>query len=360
MTEVMVGLGARAYPIFIEPGSLEAVGEDLASRKVGNRYCIIGDDRVAALYGKQVQNGLARKNISSELLTFPAGEEQKSLATFTSLCSRVAAHRFDRKDAIIALGGGVSGDMAGFVAASYMRGIPFVQIPTSLLAQVDSSVGGKTGVDIPEGKNLVGAFYQPRAVYIDPQVLFTLDYQEVLGGLAEVIKYGVIWDASFFDFLRQKREAIVKLEPKSISEVIATCCRIKAEVVAKDEYESDLRRILNYGHTIGHAVEAVSEFSIIHGKAVAIGMVAAARIAVRRKVLTEALAEDIISLIREFGLPVEVPQQYDKERMKAFIATDKKAISGTVSYILPRAIGTVGIDSDIEEEDVDFALGSFE
>ncbi|CAG36202.1 3-dehydroquinate synthase family protein, partial [Desulfotalea psychrophila] len=194
MAELTVGLGARSYPIRIERGCLDGVGDSLAELQVGNRYAIIVDDYVAGLYGDRLCASLTRAGIRFQLFSFPRGEENKNLTTFADLASRLARARFDRHDAIIALGGGVTGDLAGYLAASYMRGIPFVQVPTTLLSQVDSSVGGKTGVDIPEGKNLVGAFYQPKAVFIDPQVLETLAHEELLGGLAEVIKYGVIWD----------------------------------------------------------------------------------------------------------------------------------------------------------------------
>ena len=209
MAELIVGLVDRSYPIVIEKGCLARIGQDLQKKDIGNRYCVIADDRVAELYGEVLLQGLSEAGLEAQLLTFPHGESNKNLATVAALASSLAKLGFDRKDAIIAFGGGVSGDIAGFLASSYMRGIPFVQIPTTLLAQVDSSVGGKTGVDIPEGKNLVGAFYQPKAVYIDIDVLQTLPADELLGGLAEVIKYGVIRDEQFFDFLKTSREASI-------------------------------------------------------------------------------------------------------------------------------------------------------
>ena len=246
---------------------------------------------MAALYGQRLLTArLQESGIAAELLTFPHGEASKTLATIGDLASRLARAGFDRKDGLIALGGGVTGDITGFLAASYMRGIPFVQIPTTLLAQVDSSVGGKTGVDIPEGKNLVGAFYQPKAVYIDIEVLATLDRR---GISQRTCRGDQIRCHSrrlrFFIFLRKIVSGLLALEPSCLEQMISTCCRIKAEVVEQDEREGGLRRILNYGHTIGHAVEAASAFSISHGFAVAIGMVAAARLAILKGVLT---AED--------------------------------------------------------------------
>lgn len=349
VNELIVGLAERAYPIYIENGCLTNIGKDLATRRIANRYCIIADETVADLYGATVLNSLRENNITAEILTFPAGEKSKNLNLFSELCSTLAQRGFDRKDGVIALGGGVTGDLTGFIAASYLRGVPFVQVPTTLLAQVDSSVGGKTGVDIPEGKNLVGAFYQPKAVYIDTSVLNTLDKDEYIGGVAEVIKYGVIRDADFFKYLQDNRVAVLNLDNEVLEYIIRTCCQIKADVVAEDEREADLRRILNYGHTIGHAVEAVSEFSIIHGKAVAIGMVAAARIAVKKHLLTEEESEAIYQILADYGLPTEIPQEFDRKLIQKYLTIDKKIVSGKISYVLPIKIGDVVITSDVEQ-----------
>lgn len=356
MNELNVGLGERSYPIHIEYGCLGKVGEDLAGRRLANRYCIIADSNVAGIYGERLLDSLRQSKITAELITFPAGEASKNLKTFAFLCSALARKGFDRKDGIIALGGGVSGDLAGFVAASYMRGLPFVQIPTTLLSQVDSSVGGKTGVDIAEGKNLVGAFYQPAAVYIDTAVLETLEKEELLGGIAEVIKYGVIRDSAFFRYLREKRGEALALNTEVIEKIIYTSCAIKAQVVAEDERESDIRRVLNYGHTIGHAVEAASDFSIIHGKAVAIGMVAAARIAEVMGILSAEDKDEIAGLLQEYGLPTAVPLRLDRNMMKKYLQTDKKIVSGKVAYILPVRIGEVIITDKVEESLIDEIL----
>jgi 3-dehydroquinate synthase len=357
MAELHVGLGKRSYPIYIEPGCLERVGKDLAERQLGNRYAIVADVNVARLYGDRLLEIMSNAGLKARLFPFPAGEKNKTLFTVEALASRLAQSGYDRHDALIALGGGVTGDIAGFLASAYMRGIPFVQVPTSLLAQVDSSVGGKTGVDLPEGKNLVGAFYQPKAVYIDIDVLQTLPKEELLGGLGEVIKYGVIRDAEFFTFLEEYRRKILRLEPDIIEKMIYTCCEIKADVVAEDEREGGLRKILNYGHTIGHAVEGASHYQLIHGLAVAIGMVAASRISVMKDTLSGRDDERIYSLISAYGMPVSVPDDLDRKSIKRYLKTDKKSVAGKVFYILPNAIGSTYITDEVTGEMVDAVLG---
>ncbi len=351
-----VGLDDRSYPIFIEDGIMEHIGADLAERNFASRYAVVADDYVAKLYGSTLMSSLQQAGIQAELLTFPRGEASKNLQVFAEVSSKLAQMGIDRKSGLIALGGGVTGDLTGFLAASYMRGIPFVQVPTTLLSQVDSSVGGKTGVDIPEGKNLVGAFYQPKAVYIDTTVLTTLPLEEYLGGIAEVIKYGVIRDFEFYCYLERNLDAILALNPPIIQEMIHTCCKIKADVVAEDERESDLRRILNFGHTIGHAVEAASNFSLIHGHAVAVGMVAALRLAVSSGLCKRKEAGRVATLIHSFGLPTEIPKDMDRESIKAYIKTDKKSIGGSVFYVLPTTIGEVIITNEITEEQIDTVL----
>ncbi len=356
MKIVEVGLGERSYPIIVKTGLLDEIGTELQERKLAKRYIVIADDKVATIYFERLCNSLAGKGIKFELLTFPSGEESKNLATIADLSSSLAQYGVDRKDCLIALGGGVTGDITGFAAAIYMRGISFVQIPTTLLAQVDSSVGGKTGVDLPEGKNLVGSFYQPKAVFIDNSVLATLPSGELLNGLAEVIKYGVIYDRNFFELLANKQQQILHLDERSIEEVIVRCCSIKAAVVAADEKESNLRRILNYGHTLGHAVEAASNFSIPHGMAVAMGMVAANKIAVAKSLLSLHEAERIKNIIAGFGLPVAIPSELDRSLMKSYLKTDKKALAGKPFFVLPTCIGQVTITDDVTEELIDAAF----
>jgi 3-dehydroquinate synthase len=335
---------------------LAKIGRDLQEKSIGTRYGVISDDRVAALYGDRFIQSLTEDGIKAELITFAHGEASKNLQTMATLASELARRGFDRKDALIALGGGVTGDITGFLAAIYMRGIPFIQVPTTLLAQVDSSVGGKTGVDIPEGKNLVGVFLQPKAVYIDTDVLQTLPEDELQGGLGEVIKYGVINDPDFFTFLAENRDAVYALDQDVIIRLIARCCEIKAWVVEQDEREGGLRRILNYGHTIGHAVEAASNFQIIHGKAVAIGMCAAAELAVKTGCLSAEDALTIRNLVASYDLPVAVPGSLDLEAMRKFLLSDKKTVAGRVFYVLPEAVGKVLITDQVKSRDVDAVL----
>lgn len=356
MAELQVGLGKRSYPIYIEPDCLGRIGSDLAAKEYGNRYAIVTDTNVAQLYGDRLLQSLLDSGIKARLFPFPAGEQSKNLNTVGALASRLVQAGYDRQDCVIALGGGVVGDIAGFLASLYMRGIPFIQVPTSLLAQVDSSVGGKTGVDIPEGKNLVGTFYQPKAVYIDTNVLTTLPKEELLGGLAEVIKYGVIRDGEFFTFLEEYRRKIIGLDTELIVDMIETCCRIKGEVVEEDEREGGIRKILNYGHTIGHAVEAASDFEIIHGHAVAIGMIAAARLSVLKQTLSGRDSDRIYSVLSAYGLPVSVPGYLNRQVIKRYLKTDKKAVKGNVFYILPDSIGSTYLTDDVSTKMVDKVL----
>lgn len=356
MKQVQVGLGERSYPILIENGLMADIGNDLKKRSIAKRFVVIADTTVAKLYGDAVLASLAQAGLPTDLITFPAGEASKTLATVATLASRLAQTGLDRKDGLIALGGGVTGDITGFLASSYMRGIPFVQIPTTLLAQVDSSVGGKTGVDIPEGKNLVGAFYQPRAVYIDSQVLQSLPKAELLNGIAEVIKYGVIYDHDFFIFLENHRTAILALELPVLEQLIETCCSIKAKVVAQDEREANLRRILNFGHTIGHAVEADSGYQLAHGSAIAIGMIAASRLAVAKGMFSTAEATRLWDLIHAFGLPTTIPATANRDKMKGYLLTDKKTVAGRPFFVLPTAIGHVKITDDVDEALIDQVL----
>lgn len=353
MSEIKVGLGERAYPILIEEGIISRIGSDLHKRVAANRFAVIADNQVASILGGELMSSLDRAGVAAELITFPAGEESKNLNTVAELASTLARSGFDRGDALIALGGGVTGDITGFLAAVYLRGIPFIQVPTTLLAQVDSSVGGKTGVDIPEGKNLVGAFYQPRCVYIDSRALVSLPQAELMNGLAEVIKYSVIQDRDFFEFLAGNRKPILALDLKALAAVIRRCCLLKAQVVEADERESDLRRILNFGHTIGHAVEAASGFSLAHGAAVAMGMVAAARLAVHESLFAQSECKRLRDLIAAYGLPTEIPDEIDRGRIREYLKSDKKVVAGRLFFVLPTAIGKVIITDQVAEHFID-------
>ncbi len=356
MSVLSVGLGQRSYQITIEHGCFERLAGILAADYPASRYCIVADDTVARLYGRRLLQMLREQGLAGDLLSFVHGEANKNLTTVAALASGAARLGLDRKSMILALGGGVSGDIAGFLASCYMRGIPFIQIPTTLLAQVDSSVGGKTGVDIPEGKNLFGAFYQPLAVYIDPLVLGSLPQVQYLNGMAEVIKHGIIRDENYFNFLRDEFKAIMALEPATLTQLIYVSCRIKAEVVAADEQESSVRRILNFGHTIGHSVEAASSFSILHGFAVSIGMVAAARIALMRSLLEQEQLDAMLSLLRQYQLPAEIPSELDRSLIKSYLLTDKKRISGKTSYVLPKRVGEVVITDQVSREEIEAVL----
>lgn len=353
---VKVGLRERAYDILIKDGLLAGVGGDLAALGLADRYVVVADDNVADLFASRLLSALAGAGINAEILTFPHGEGSKNMATVTELARGLARLALDRKGCLLALGGGVTGDITGFLASIYMRGIPFVQVPTTLLAQVDSSVGGKTGVDIPEGKNLLGAFYQPSRVYIDPGVLDELPADELLNGLAEVVKYGVIYDAALFAELRDKRKRILARERGVLARVIARCCAIKAEVVVADERESDLRRILNFGHTLGHAVEGASGYTLAHGMAISIGMVAVAGIAARKGLWSWQEADSLRGLLEDYGMPVSVPGNLDRARIKEYLKTDKKSVGGRPFFVLPTAIGKVVISDEVSEEEIDLAL----
>jgi 3-dehydroquinate synthase len=355
---ITVSLAERSYPIYIETELFDELGFMIGAHHPASSYAIITDSTVGKLYGSRVRALLADAGCTVTYHEFEAGEASKNPATVAALCSELARAGHDRTSVVIALGGGVAGDIGGFVASIYLRGITCLQIPTTLLAQVDSSVGGKTGVDLPEGKNLVGTFSQPSAVFIDPDVLHTLPDDQFIAGLAEVIKYGVIRDPEFLVYLDVYREPILARRPDALIHVIKTCCLIKAAVVAEDEKEGDIRRILNFGHTIGHAVEAASDFTILHGNAVAIGMVAAARLAVRHKVLSEERAQYLQALIARYGLPTEIPAELDLGRITSYLGTDKKRVGTSLFFILPTDEGSVLITDEVEPRHIDAVLSA--
>jgi 3-dehydroquinate synthase len=340
---VKVSLGHRSYDIKLGSGVLARLGGECARLGLAGRCAVISDRNVARRYADSARQSLAAAGFDAHLFTVAPGETAKSLATVHFCYDRLAAHRFERKSFIVALGGGVVGDLAGFVAATYLRGLPFVQVPTTLLAQVDSSVGGKVGVNLRAGKNLVGAFYQPRLVLCDLAALKTLPEREFRAGLAEVIKYGVIYDARLFQRVEQAMPALLRREPRSLAGVIARCCQIKAEVVRQDETESGLRAILNFGHTVGHALEAVSGYGkYLHGEAIAIGQVAAARLSTEVLGLPEGDANRIVALLWRAGLPTELKLSNSKKsRLLATMKLDKKVSRGEPKFVLARRIGQV-------------------
>ncbi|MGA3283408.1 MAG: 3-dehydroquinate synthase [Verrucomicrobiota bacterium] len=343
MRTVHVSLGNRSYAIKIAPGLIDRLGRECARLKLGPRCAIITDTNVGKRYAKSVFNSLATAGFSPSLIIVQPGETAKSLKTVQTCYDQLAVHRLERKSFIVTLGGGVVGDLAGFLAATYLRGIAFVQVPTTLLAQVDSSVGGKVGVNLKAGKNLVGAFYQPRLVACDLDTLKTLPDREFRAGLAEVIKYGVIYDAKLFAQIERDLPKLLKREPKMLAAVVARCCEIKAEVVGRDETEGGLRAILNFGHTIGHAIEAVSGYGrFLHGEAIAIGQVAAAKISSRVLGLPERDRERIVRLFRRVGLPTTVRLRAG-QRPKLFttMRLDKKVSGGEIKFVLAKKIGRV-------------------
>src|ERR1051325_9761393 len=277
MRIVRVPLGSRSYAIQIAPGLLASLGAECARLKLGARCAILSDSHVDKRFGRAAEKSLRAAGFEPISIVVPAGEVSKSLVTVQRCYDQLAAHRLERKSFIVALGGGVVGDLAGFVAATYLRGIPFVQVPTTLLAQVDSSVGGKVGVNLKAGKNLVGAFYQPKLVLCDLETLTSLPPREYRAGLAEVIKYGIIYDAALFRRLERDLSRLLEREASILAAVVGRCCEIKSEVVRQDETESGLRAILNFGHTIGHALEAISHYgTYLHGEPISLGQVAAA------------------------------------------------------------------------------------
>ncbi len=340
---VPVSLDERSYDIVIDPGLLGRLANDLLRLKVKGKIGVVTDRHVARHYLQSVLQTLSRIGAEPLPIILPPGERSKTLSTVQRILDALARHRFERHSWLVALGGGVVGDLAGFAAAIYQRGIPFIQIPTTLVAQVDSSVGGKTGVDHRLGKNLIGAFYQPRAVLIDPLSLRTLPDREWIAGLAEVIKYGVIADESFFTFLGEAMPSIRQRRPAPVAAVIKRSCEIKASVVAADERESDRRRILNYGHTIGHALEALESYrGLIHGEAVGIGLVHEADLAAYQGLCDRAVVEQIRTVVEAAGLRVDLPAWPARKIWKAMLH-DKKVSAGQVIGVWPEKIGQVRI-----------------
>jgi 3-dehydroquinate synthase len=305
------------------------------------RYAVITDSHVSTLFGQQVVGRLRDGSLPAELLEFPAGEWNKTRETWAMLSDRMLAAQFGRDCAVIALGGGVVGDIAGFVAATYLRGVPYVQVPTSLLAMIDSAIGGKTGVDVPAGKNLLGAFHQPRRVIADLDALASLPSVQLAAGLAEAVKHGVIADADYFDFLEREHQAVISKDAGALERVVSRSVEIKAAVVAADEREAGRRATLNFGHTVGHAIEATAKFAVLHGEAVAIGMAYEARLAEALKVAEPGTADRIRGLLERYGLPLALPVPATPDGLLAAMQLDKKARAGSVRFALPRAIGAM-------------------
>lgn len=334
-------------------GGLDDLGVWMSRLKLGKKVLVVSNPVIFRKYGKRAIAALELVGYEVSSCTLPAGERYKTLKSIQKIYDVALQNRLERSSTIVALGGGVVGDMAGFAAATWLRGINLVQVPTSLLAMVDSAVGGKTGVNHPQGKNLIGAFHQPRFVLIDPLVLKTLPPREFRAGMAEVIKYGIIWDAQLFSKLEEaKRLDQLRYVDEDLLELILSCsCQAKADVVSKDEKEAGLRAILNYGHTIGHAVESLTGYKLVnHGEAVAIGMVAAGQIAVQLKMWKPDDAQRQDALIQKAGLPTQLPNVLDIEAIIDTLQTDKKVKDGRVRFVLPTQIGAVTITDQVPSD----------
>ncbi len=351
MHVVKVSFDDRSYDIEIGT-SLDQIGERLQGLGLGQKIALVTNPTIKNLFGQRVVNSLKVAGFLVLSIEIPDGERYKTLDWANAIYSALLINSFDRKSALVALGGGVIGDLTGFAAATFMRGVPLVQMPTTLLAMVDSSVGGKTGVNHPMGKNMIGAFYQPKKVLMDFGVLRTLPKEEFLSGMAEVIKYGVILDAELFDYLDKNREKIVSLDSDALTHIIRRSCEIKADVVIKDEREGGLRSILNFGHTIGHALETAENYTMRHGYALAIGMTYASRLAHRTGLCDASVPDRVEKLIKSYGLPTDLSALSRKPTVVELMNTmriDKKAEGGKVKFVLPKRIGEVAVTKEWDE-----------
>ena len=340
MKTLTVNLGDRSYPIYVGAGILARAGEFLQAAGLRGKVAVVSNSTVAKLYIEPVNEALTRAGFEVVTMLIPDGEEHKNLDSLAMIYDRLVRARFERKSIILALGGGVVGDLAGFAAATYLRGVPYIQVPTTLLAQVDSSVGGKTAVNHRDGKNLIGAFYQPRLVLIDVEMLRSLPRRELVAGLAEVIKYGIIEDAELFSVLEDKIDPLIGLDGALLSQVIAASCAIKARVVEQDEREDDYRAVLNFGHTVGHALEAATGYSeFLHGEAVGVGITKATAISLRHGFCDQQTFDRIRRLIEKTGLTSDLPKSVTKESLIQGMEVDKKAAGGKIKFVMCAGIG---------------------
>jgi 3-dehydroquinate synthase len=354
MTKTLrVELGDNSYPLVVGTGLLNSVGELLIPHTKSNKVLIVSDAYVKTRYMPVVLKSLKDAGLDVRTIEVPVGEESKSLVQFSRIQDSLVEHQLDRGSMLIALGGGVIGDLAGFAAAVYMRGIPYVQIPTTLQAQVDASVGGKTAINHPKGKNLIGAFHQPKLVVIDVDTLKTLPQRDIRAGLIEVIKMGVIRDEPLFERVEENLEAILNLDDTTLIEIISQACVNKAEIVAKDEKESRLRMVLNYGHTFGHALEAMTHYNRYrHGEAVSIGMHCAAQLATNLRMFSETDFQRQRALLKRAKLPIAFPTDLTPEALCDAMYLDKKTLGGQLRLILPTRIGEVVIHDDVDDRHI--------
>ena len=357
MKQIQVDLGVRSYPIYIGQ-NLMSDGETLSRYLLKKRILIVTNETVAPLYLKQIQETMVSFG-EVESVILPDGEQFKDLAHLDTIFTALLQQNYGRDSVLVALGGGVIGDMTGFAAACYQRGIDFIQIPTTLLSQVDSSVGGKTAVNHPLGKNMIGAFYQPQIVLIDIQCLHTLPAREFAAGMAEVIKYGIMWDADFFQWLEDNVSALKALDTEVLIYAISRCCEIKADVVSQDETEQGVRALLNLGHTFGHAIEAEMGYgNWLHGEAVSAGTVLAAQTAKALGYIDESIVCRIIKLLQAFDLPVSAPESMDFDSFIQHMRRDKKVLGGQILLVLPTAIGRADVFSHVTESTLEQVIRS--
>jgi 3-dehydroquinate synthase len=347
---IPVDLGSRSYPIVVESGALDTVGARLADLRVGSRTALVSDAAILRLYGKTAVRSLESAGFGVATVEVPAGEAAKTLAVAERCWNALLAAGLDRTSTVLALGGGAVGDVAGFVAATYMRGVNFVQLPTTVLAMVDASSGGKTAINHPAAKNLIGAFHQPRLVLADPGVLRSLPEREFRSGLAEIVKHGIVLDADYFAEVERDAAPLCARDLPVVERIIGGSCRLKAGVVERDERESELRHVLNYGHTIGHALETVTGYArFAHGEAVALGIVAEARLARRLGIASDATVARQERLLAAVGLPIRAPA-IDADAVLAAITRDKKARDGRVPFVLAPRIGAFRLAYDVDHD----------
>lgn len=355
MIEICVDLGERSYPIRIANGCLDSqtFGEFIG----GSQILVVTNDTIAPLYLEKLLNRLSAEGFQPDSVVLPDGEKYKSLETLNRIFDSLLKNRHNRSTTLIALGGGVIGDMTGFAAASYQRGVAFIQIPTTLLAQVDSSVGGKTAVNHPMGKNMIGAFYQPKAVFIDTSTLFTLPDREYSAGMAEVIKYGLIADRAFFKWLEKNIDPLMERDIGALEQAIAVSCRSKADIVAADETEQGVRATLNLGHTFGHAIEAEQQYKDwLHGEAVGAGMYMAAELSYMEGMLDEQDLRRTRALIEKAGLPTSPPSNISKDQFLNFMGLDKKVLDGRLRLVLLKSIGEALVTTEFSMSNLEKLL----
>lgn len=350
MEKLFVDLGKKSYDILFSD-SFNGFAKAMSDINAPKKLLVVTDSNVEKLYADEVNDLLIKNGYDSKIYAFTAGEENKGMDTILSICGACIEHEMDRKSMIVALGGGVVGDMAGFAAAIFMRGIDFVQVPTTLLSQSDSSVGGKTGIDFMESKNILGAFHQPKLVYINVATLKSLPNEQFVSGMGEVIKHGIIRDSEFFDYIEKNSDKIKTLDNETLIKMDKINCSIKADVVEQDEKENGLRAILNFGHTIGHAVESAYDFKMTHGECVGIGMVGASYIAYKRNMIDESTLNRIENVLDMYGFKIRVDLP-EKEIVYGYMQKDKKKIAGKLKFVLPTKVGEVMQTTDVSKDEI--------